>query len=231
MRLVQPVVEAARDLREVAAREAERQRRGARDVEGRRRPAAPRAGAPRAPRSSARDRAGRRPPPPGRTGGSITVTSPFAQITKLPYSDAATLSGWPSTRAACCISSSRSSASSYMWSAATSPATIAAPLDPRPASSGISERILKLRPSIACSSENARTQRLVSSAGRRASPASTEKLPVSSTSSSRCSDTAAAIASKPGPRFADEPGTRTRRRRPISRAPRARPRRSRGRRR
>ena len=73
-------------------------------------------------------------------GGSTTVTSPSAHTTKPPCSDAATLSGWPSIAAARSITSSRGSASSYMWSAAISAATIAAPLDPSPASSGMSER-------------------------------------------------------------------------------------------
>ena len=63
--------------------------------------------------------------------------------------------------------------------------------------------------SAGCSVSNARTARLRRS---RAIARSvwTAKRPVSSTSSSTCSPSAAASTSKPGPRFADEAGTRTR---------------------
>ncbi len=45
------------------------------------------------------------------------------------------------------------------------PPTIAAALDPRPAASGISERIVKRSPSAGCSRSNARTHRFVRSSG------------------------------------------------------------------
>ena len=72
-----------------------------------------------------------------------------------------------------------------MWSAATSPATIAAALDPSPADTGISERIVNEIPSAECSDSKARTHRLVRSDGSSASPTSTVNRPDSSTSSSR----------------------------------------------
>ena len=77
---------------------------------------------------------------------------------------------------------------------------------------------------------------------RSSPPGSSENSPVSSTSSSRCSETAAAITSYPGPRLAEEAGTRISRRRAVtpgrrlkarraaasvSQRPRARPRRGR----
>ena len=77
------------------------------------------------------------------------------------------------------------------------------------------ERIVNSKSSAGCSVSNARTARLRRS---RAIARSvwTAKRPVSSTSSSTCSPSAAASTSKPGPRLADDAGTRTRRRRFIS---------------
>src|SRR5205807_3927087 len=51
--------------------------------------------------------------------------------------------------------------------------------------------------------------------GSACSPASTMNSPFSSTSSSRCKERAPASESNPGPRFAEEAGTRTLQRRPI----------------
>ena len=82
-----------------------------------------------------------------------------------------------------------------MWSAATKPATIAAALDPRPAPTGISERNRKVTPSAGWSSSNARTQRLSWSTGTPSMSVSTANSPVSSTSSSRCTASAAASTS------------------------------------
>ena len=128
-------------------------------------------------------------------GASKRVARPSAHTTKPPYSAAATLSGWPSSSLAC---ASRSASSSNRWSAASSPATIAAALEPRPPTSGISERILNVKPSAGRRRSNARTQRfsrprLTADRSRRRS------CPVSSTSSSRCRASAAAMQSKPGP--------------------------------
>ncbi len=66
--------------------------------------------------------------------------------------------------------------------------------------------------------------------GARRARSATAKLPVSCTSSSRCSESAAPSTSKPGPRLAEEAGTRTRRRRRrvISRAPLPRARKAQG---
>ena len=138
--------------------------------------------------------------------GSNRSGRPPAQITNPPYSAAATLSGCPSISAA---RSNTGASSSYMWSAATRPATIAAPLDPSPAETGICELMRNDNPSDGCRASNARTHRLVRSLGRSASPASTLVSPVSSTSSSSWMASAAAIESKPGPRLADDAGTRT----------------------
>ena len=82
-----------------------------------------------------------------------------------------------------------------MWSAAASPATMAAALEPSPADGGISDRIRKASPSAGCSASKARTHRLVRSSGTPGTSHSTENSPVSSTSSSRPSDSAAASTS------------------------------------
>jgi hypothetical protein len=133
-----------------------------------------------------------------------------------PCSAAATLSGWPSSSRAC---ASTSASISNRWSAAISPATIAAALEPRPPASGISDAIRNVKSSAGCSRSNARTQRF-SRPRETGRSVSTAKLPVSSTSSSTCSEIAAAMQSKPGPRFADDAGTRTTRLRIIvGRAP------------
>ena len=88
----------------------------------------------------------------------------------------------------------------------------------------ICEGILNVNSSAGCRRSNARTQRF-SRPRATASSVSTAKLPVSSTSSSTCSASAAAMQSNPGPRFAEDAGTRTKRRR-ITR-PRSQARRSR----
>ena len=63
----------------------------------------------------------------------------------------------------------------------------------------------------------ARTQRLERSSGTPSPSASTENVPTSSTSSSRCMASAAARTSYPGPRLADEAGTLTSRRLAVTR--------------
>src|SRR3954453_8189977 len=102
-----------------------------------------------------------------------------------------------------------------MWSAAKRPATMAAALEPSPRATGMSLRISNRRPSAAWRRSNALTQRFSRSAGRPSSPASTSKLPNSVTSSSRWMSSAAARTSKPGPRFAEDAGTLTRRLRSV----------------
>ena len=82
-----------------------------------------------------------------------------------------------------------------MWSAAARPATIAAALEPSPAATGISERIWKVTPSAGWRRSNARTHRFERSAGRPGTSEWTKNSPVSSASSSRCSDSAAASTS------------------------------------
>lgn len=142
-------------------------------------------------------------------GGSKRSTCVPSQMTNPPFSAAATLSGWPSSSAA---TLSTSASSSNRWSAASNPATIAAALEPSPADSGMSDEILNSNPSAGCRRSNALTTRLSRSRGT-ASRVSTANVPVSCTSSSRWSERAAARTSNPGPRFAEDAGTRTRRRR------------------
>ena len=77
---------------------------------------------------------------------------------------------------------------------------------------GTRERRRKVNPSALWSRSNARTTRFDRSHGTARS-VSTANVPVSSTSSSRWRASAAANTSKPGPRLAEEAGTRTRRRR------------------
>ncbi len=97
-----------------------------------------------------------------------------------------------------------------MRSAATIPATIAAALEPRPPTSGICERIANETPSAGCSRSNALTARFLRPCATGRSVVSS-KASARCTSSSRCIPSAAAKLSKPGPRFAEEAGTRTRR--------------------
>src|SRR5262249_31001466 len=78
-------------------------------------------------------------------------------------------------------------------------------------------RIRKAMPSAGLRASKERTQRFERSRGTPRPSASTEKDPVSSTSSSRCIDSAAPRTSYPGPRFADEAGTLTSRRRTVIR--------------
>ena len=133
--------QAARDQRQVAAREAEREHRGVRDVEGRigerhlgRQRGARLAGRHRL-RRDHRDRL-----EPGRRldHGHVAVGADHEAAVER----GGDVVGMPLDRGLRARTPPRArSASSYMWSAATSAATIAAPLDPRPAASGISERI------------------------------------------------------------------------------------------
>src|SRR5947208_3072445 len=96
-----------------------------------------------------------------------------------------------------------------------SPATYAAALVPRPPLSGMSERMRNSNPSTGCRAVNPRTARLRWSRAIFRSVC-TAKRPVSTTSSSMCRARAQAMLSKPGPRFADEAGTRTSRRRSMA---------------
>ena len=127
---------------------------------------------------------------PSMPGGGSNRSAPASvQITNPPRSAAATLSGWPSIS----IAFSRIGASSSnRWSAATSPATIAAALDPNPAPTGISDRMWKVSPSAGCSASNARTHRFERSVGTPGTSVWTKNSPVSSTSSSRFRESAAA---------------------------------------
>src|SRR3954451_7417930 len=78
----------------------------------------------------------------------------------------------------------------------------------------MSERIRNSKASGGCSRSKPRTARLRRSLAIARS-VTTAKRPVSTTSTSVCSASAAAKASKPGPRVAEEAGRRTRRRRSI----------------
>ena len=129
---------------------------------------------------------------PSRPAGGSNRTGSPAHITNPPSSAAATLSGCPSSSAA---SSNSGASSSYMWSAAHSPATIAAALEPSPAASGISERIVKRTPFAGCSRSKARTHRLSRSSGTPGRSHSTPKSPHSLTSSSSLRSSAAASTS------------------------------------
>ncbi len=125
-------------------------------------------------------------------GGSKRTGSSPAQTTNPPSRAAATLSGCPSSSRA---SANSGASSSYMWSAATRPATMAAALDPRPAASGISERIVKRWPSAGWRRSNARTQRLSRPSGTPGRSHTTANSSASSTSSSSVSPSAAASTS------------------------------------
>src|SRR4051794_2655399 len=141
-------------------------------------------------------------------GGWKRSAWPSPHSTKPPSSAGATLSGWPSSRVAW---ASRSAPSSKMLSAATRPATIAAALVPSPPLSGMSLRIVNSKSSGGCSAANPRTIKLRRSRAIRRS-VWTANWPVSSTSTSMCRSSAAPITSKPGPRLAEDAGTRTVRR-------------------
>src|SRR6185369_13675440 len=75
----------------------------------------------------------------------------------------------------------------------------------------MSERIVNSKSSGGCSAANPRTARLRRSAAIARS-VWTAKDPVSTTSSSMCRSSAAPITSNPGPRLAEDAGTRTSRR-------------------
>src|SRR4051794_33209325 len=75
----------------------------------------------------------------------------------------------------------------------------------------MSERIVNSKSSGACRAANPRTARLRRSVAIARS-VWTAKLPVSATSSSMCRSSAAPITSNPGPRLAEDAGTRTSRR-------------------
>src|SRR5687768_2614832 len=92
---------------------------------------------------------------------------------------------------------------------------MAAALEPRPEASGICERTEKATRPAGWIASNARTQRFVRSSGTSATSDMTEKDPRSCAHSSRCSSSAAARQSYPGPRLADEAGTRTTQLRPA----------------
>jgi hypothetical protein len=141
-------------------------------------------------------------------GGSKRSAWPSLHSTKPPSSAAATLSGCPSSLVA---AASRSAPSSKIESAATRPATIAAALVPSPPESGMSERIVNSKSSGGCSAANPRTIRLRRSRAIRRS-VWTPKRPVSTTSTSMWRSSAAPITSNPGPRLAEDAGTRTSRR-------------------
>src|ERR1700712_1744123 len=82
----------------------------------------------------------------------------------------------------------------------------------------MSERIRNSKRAGGCSRSKPRTARLRRSRAICRS-VTTAKRPVSTTSISVCSASAAANESKPGPRFAEDAGTRTRRRRSIGAGP------------
>ncbi len=170
------------------------------------------------------DRLGRERPAPPRAPSAARTGARFgpSHTTNPPFSAAATLSGWPSSSVA---SPSTSASSSNRWSAASRPATTAAALDPSPPDSGMPEPIVNSNPSAGCRRSNARTTRLVPVARDVEVGVDARTCRSRATSSSRCSASAAASVSKPGPRLADEAGTRTTRRRAspdVTRAPRAR---------
>ncbi len=138
-------------------------------------------------------------------GGSKRSAWPSTHSTKPPRIAAATLSGWPSIFVA---SPSTSAPSSKIESAATRPATIAAALVPSPPESGMSDRIVNSKSSGEARAANPRTIRLRLSRAIRRS-VWTANCPVSTTSTSRCRSSAAPITSNPGPRLAEDAGTRT----------------------
>ena len=103
--------------------------------------------------------------------------------------------GGPRARSPAPASPPGESASSKRWSAAKSPATIAAALEPSPRASGISLRRRKAMPSAGVQALEGADDRLSRPVETSSPPGSSENSPVSSTSSSRCSETAAAITS------------------------------------
>ena len=217
-RLVDAVGEPAADEPEVAAREPEHEQRGVADVVdgvGHRDPARQRLarlgradGLRRARRAGTRARAAARSAPRGRPRTARSRrAAPRRRCPDGPRGG--------SPRA------STSAPSSKIESAATSPATNAAALVPRPPESGMSERIVNSKSSGGCSAAKPRTHRLRRSRAIRRF-VWTAKRPVSTTSTSMCRSSAAPITSKPGPRLAEDAGTRTVRLR-FTRARRARP--------
>ena len=162
--------------------------------------------APRARRACAPPRSGTTASASRPVGGSKRAACPSAQMTKPPCSAAATLSGWPSSSVA---SASRSASSSNMWSAAIRPATIAAALEPSPPESGISERIRNVKPSAGCRRSNAAHAQVLAAARDRQLGLDRERARLHHLELQVQRRRAAAMQSKPGPRFAEEAGTRT----------------------
>ena len=145
----------------------------------------------RAPRS--------RPPRPGsrhalEPGGRVEAgcrrraSAPSAQTTKPPGSRRRRCRDGPPARSPGPADRPRDSASSKRWSAANSPATIAAALEPSPRASGISVRIRKASPSAGCRLSKARTNRLSRPVGDIKPTGIEHEVARSSTSNSRCKD-------------------------------------------
>ena len=209
MGLVQPVLEAGGDQVPVAAWPARAPSVDAlghvehRVGDRHRRPAAR-----RAPASVRRPRRARRAPPRAPSAGRSGGRARPSQITNPPSSAARDVVGMalelgrraPARRRRARTGGRRPS----------DPATIAAALDPSPPDSGMSDAIRN-------SKSSARVQPLErphDQVGRgRAATSRSVTAPRTSrsptTSSSRCSASAAASTSNPGPRLAEEAGTRT----------------------
>ena len=219
--LVQAVAQAAGDEVEVAAAEAEHQQRrvggvedgvGQRHLGGQRR---------RAPRGCARARAGTTRTASSPAGASKRVD--LARRRRRRSRRAARRrrcrdgprARWPAP--------SRSASSSNRWSAASRPATYAAALVPSPPLSGISERMRKVKSVGGRSARSrgrrgcARSRRSPGRSRPRTCPSRRPRAPGAAPARRR-------TRRSPGPRLAEEAGTRTRRRRctadPSARAPR-----------
>src|SRR5919201_891058 len=131
-----------------------------------------------------------------------------------PSSDAATLSGWPSSSTAI---GSGSASRPDQASPARTPAAIAAALEPRPRQNGTRFVISNRSPAgSAPAAANARTKRFVGSVGASRTPSpetatSTLSPPTRWTETSFRRSSATARQSNPGPRFAEDAGAETRR--------------------
>src|SRR5215470_4914864 len=146
------------------------------------------------------------------------MRSPLAHDTvSPPKRAAATLSGWPSARAAASSSASRDSAFPASAPPATRPATHAAALEPRPRLGGIrftQRRITpwKGRPASSKAWRTARATTLSAPVGSAPAPSPstvTATRSLSSAVTSLWSPSASPSTSKPGPMLADVAGTRT----------------------
>ena len=188
---MQAVREPARDSDEVAAGEPEHEQRRRGRRCGRRRRSAPRRAAPRAPRRSAPASGGVTITPSSPAGGSKRAAPRrSAQIDEAAEQRRGDVVGMALELAVACSNSGASS--SYMWSAAARPATIAAALDPSPAD----DRDLRADPERQPVGgvqrlERAHARGSCGRAGRPAGRSRPQNSPVSSTSSSRYSDSAA----------------------------------------